>query len=1012
MTKNGTNTGTGGFNLDDKANSYDVVPEGEPGLGPVPQRPPYDKGDIDVATTKRDISTFTRVRLGQYLSDQTTKNYIPISRDTADVSSIRDNNGKTPALKTSDNSYAPLLSTTPLVDGLNKGNPTTKDDNGNKFLEKEANTRTHINSITANSRFARANNRYALGEKTGDTVKDVYVLDYERQIVNDLEAAIGTDSHSIVQENYMENIGVLMSLRGTGEILARGGDIDPSSNKQQLGAFIPSFAQTATVKIDNAQLDPKNIIKDVSRDSGVTRTSKISINEYSWGVLNNVHEPYSGITVIGMRALVLGLKTGFTALVTSIGTIGETSQERIGRTSGFAFDHQEAGFVRSFLQLPRTINPLPKCVSIGLQLFMGEQPTTNPLDATLNAITGEFQTIDNADLGRKAVVLRNILRTAAVITEKIRDLLNKANITATIQDSFELINTIRNSKLFSAIRIFGLAGDSWLERSISADAATPEAAARNSALAKYVAGAGGNSPSPLSETAQNRANYIPKSGVTTTEAFNRRVPWANSTSPSMYLIPKNLKAFASSMGAAFMHSAPNNKLNEIKDEIKPDAVQEFEKKLESEYVPFYFHDLRTNEIVSFHAFLGTLSESYTVNYSSDEGFGRIDPVKTYKNTGRRIELSFTVVATNDADVGSGDTKNIDDFSTFWYKINKLTTLLYPQYTLGKRVQDTFNSPTYRLVQPFSQLIGASPMIRLRIGDLITTNYSKFALMRLFGFGEVNGTTEDGNILNGITVEYKQTQAAKQPDYNQKVGKDVEIPIAIAEKIDDRIRQLPADKKAGISKLIGTFTQGATVGSAGVKLTFSSLKKTEAILDAAGKLNLQNIITKLGGEEMSINLDKTDQRIQEIVGAIVLTEAEKATIRAQIEQENAPNARAAAAIDAVGKFFSSNDAENNAIVRSFNKTGGQGLAGFIESMSFDWHTNVTWEVDKNKGRAPKMCKITMSFAPIHDISPGLSSTGANRAPIYPVGEHFKSYNRKNDTSTGGNTGGTPPATGGA
>ena len=132
--------------------------------------------------------------------------------------------------------------------------------------------------------------------------------------------------------------------------------------------------------------------------------------------------------------------------------------------------------------------------------------------------------------------------------------------------------------------------------------------------------------------------------------------------------------------------------------------------------------------------------------------------------------------------------------------------------------------------------------------------------------------------------------------------------------------------------------------------------------------------------MSINLPREDQKVREIIGGIKITQEEEQRVRAQVNQENAPNRRAAAAIDSVEKFFSSNDSQNNAIVRSFNKTGGQGLAGFIESMSFDWYSNVTWETDQAKGRAPKMCKITMSFAPIHDISPGLSSTGANRAPI--------------------------------
>ena len=74
--------------------------------------------------------------------------------------------------------------------------------------------------------------------------------------------------------------------------------------------------------------------------------------------------------------------------------------------------------------------------------------------------------------------------------------------------------------------------------------------------------------------------------------------------------------------------------------------------------------------------------------------------------------------------------------------------------------------------------------------------------------------------------------------------------------------------------------------------------------------------------------------------------------------------------------------NNTIVRSFRSAGGQGLAGFIESMQFDWMAG-TWDTSDGR-KAPQMCKITMSFTPVHDIPPGLSSDGQNRAPIYQLG----------------------------
>jgi hypothetical protein len=58
------------------------------------------------------------------------------------------------------------------------------------------------------------------------------------------------------------------------------------------------------------------------------------------------------------------------------------------------------------------------------------------------------------------------------------------------------------------------------------------------------------------------------------------------------------------------------------------------------------------------------------------------------------------------------------------------------------------------------------------------------------------------------------------------------------------------------------------------------------------------------------------------------------------------------------------------------------------LAFDWYDKVTWEIDPGR-TAPKMCKITISFSPVHDITPGIDHLGYNRAPIYGVGAAMNS-----------------------
>jgi hypothetical protein len=57
---------------------------------------------------------------------------------------------------------------------------------------------------------------------------------------------------------------------------------------------------------------------------------------------------------------------------------------------------------------------------------------------------------------------------------------------------------------------------------------------------------------------------------------------------------------------------------------------------------------------------------------------------------------------------------------------------------------------------------------------------------------------------------------------------------------------------------------------------------------------------------------------------------------------------------------------------------------IDSLDMDWMIGqAPWEIQQDR-RAPKMCKVTVQFSPIHDITPGLDNRGSNRAPIFPVG----------------------------
>jgi len=235
--------------------------------------------------------------------------------------------------------------------------------------------------------------------------------------------------------------------------------------------------------------------------------------------------------------------------------------------------------------------------------------------------------------------------------------------------------------------------------------------------------------------------------------------WRHSAVPSALLLPPSLIQASIEMDYAFEGPNPVKFLGSttlqdktyvstrIKGRIPIEVVNNLESRLDAEYVPFYFHDLRTNEVIGLHAFLDSLTDNYGITYNTTQLHGRADTVKNYSNTKRSIGFSFWLISTSQ-----------DDFDEMWAKINKLVTLAYPQYTKGtmsvaNNLQFTSlgGQTSYVFEQPFSQVVGGSPVVRLRIGDVIKSNYSRFNLARLFGGGnpEIGSTYAAEGIADAV-----------------------------------------------------------------------------------------------------------------------------------------------------------------------------------------------------------------------------------------------------------------------
>ena len=567
---------------------------------------------------------------------------------------------------------------------------------------------------------------------------------------------------------------------------------------------------------------------------------------------------------------------------------------------------------------------------------------------------------------------------------------------------------------------------------------------------------------------------------------NASLAWRNSSLPSAFILP--VEAMAATLDLDYMFDAEKG-ANPIKgmlgstlydktyvkatrnDGTIPSIVSKLiEDRLGSEYVPFYFKDLRTNEVIAFHAFLETLTDGFTAAFAESKGFGRADPVQNYTSTSRSIGLTFWIVATSK-----------EDFDEMWFKINKLTTLLYPQYTRGRPVTATDNSLSLaglvgsqiNFEQPFSQLAGGTPVVRLRVGDVIKSNYSRSNFAKLFGVGndtfsstatKLGGLAGVVNLANssrtGLGVELLKnfdirlapfllyaaspmellrlgSLASGTPGQGiLQAGLDATAELTayflkngfVNPLIDfDRQRFLKnnkdlfgkTEKQNTALEFIGLKSRVLLKARATpytAKTSNSTLqlrlrrpvfaKITSVTAERTGTVYSVTLDDSTVGPEFNesvINVSAADLYVDagQIVdilgmpgillglGAIVgITGVATAAISAA-----ASSTAAATPLDApvdvpladflgsVGRTFTS--PYNNPITRAFEDRMGEGLAGVVKSMSFAWMES-PWEIDWNS-RAPTACKVTISFAPIHDISPGLDSNGFNRAPIYNVGQ---------------------------
>ena len=94
--------------------------------------------------------------------------------------------------------------------------------------------------------------------------------------------------------------------------------------------------------------------------------------------------------------------------------------------------------------------------------------------------------------------------------------------------------------------------------------------------------------------------------------------------------------------------------------------------------------LATGDVIHFKAFLTSFSDSFSSTFESEEIYGRMDPVKTFKQTTREISVAFDLPA------GSAE-----EAESNMKKLSSLARSLYPVYG-GKGTQSMKAPPLFKV----------------------------------------------------------------------------------------------------------------------------------------------------------------------------------------------------------------------------------------------------------------------------------------------------------------------------
>lgn len=764
-------------------------------------------------------------------------------------------------------------------------------------------------------------------------------------------------------------------------------------------------------KVNTGRFLGKALVRSIKPETSSTNTATVfEPSVESYGSDNNEYNTATGVSAsstASMAALVLVVGGALYALARrlrpqAVAIVSSDKSDRsnfYGSYSGNANTNQTLNQTignsgRKLFDWPETSHDFGSCLTAGLETFFEDSGALSTT-AKLAGSSLYFRTVLKS-------ILRSLVDLGVDIANSGQNILANPLAGLAQFDPLEIYDRLNANK---AVRFIGAMvglGDRVLYAKAENPDNVPGFSVIDSILEEITLEAVGRGDG-REETTINPAVLVSKSRLR-----DGRLAYGTNTVRSLLLEPVTLRKANEAIGNANAYNTLVSKLNNTgktvgvgtsfgvaPGRISADTVRRTENYLDAQYVPFYFHDLRTNEIVAFHAFLETFSDQLSVEFNDTSG--RIGGLKTYKDTKRTMSFAFKILATNES-----------DFESMWYKINRLGAMCYTQWTEGRRISV---GDSTRFIQPFSQMPGASPLIRLRVGDIVKGNYSKLNASRLFGSGdeytnlssvEPDATSFGNDNRRAIAGDELRRRYAAG---NFQTGDEIVIRAPAANAPyrragETQTTSVGLSHHAEMRARVVTVRQGELVVD-GVRTNDRApqpISVTTSARQQRGRRNRANVTTPLTSETIS----ETTQFIVPLSAVVPRGSSVEQIINARAAQlvpaiSPTSNQQADATSDSRREFLDDSSNAKNPIMKAFASAQGKGLAGFITNFELSNVLEATWVTDRLGDRAPMYVTVGFGFAPIHDIQPGLDHNGVMTAPIWPVGGTIGTLMDSNDSA---------------